>query len=76
MTHWHLADGTGVEILTFLDDHSRFALSVRAYPTVTMENVRRLFRHTTERYGTPASVLSDIQDNWRPTTPRTVRPAA
>ena len=30
MTHWHLEDGTGVEILTFLDDHSRFALSVRA----------------------------------------------
>lgn len=59
MTHWHLRDGTGVEILTFLDDHSRFALSVRAYPTVTMENVRRLFALTCERYGTPASVLTD-----------------
>ncbi len=58
MTHWHLHDGTGVEILTFLDDHSRFALSVRAYPTVTMENVRRLFQQACERYGTPASVLS------------------
>jgi hypothetical protein len=59
MTHWRLEDGTPVEILTFLDDHSRFALSVRAYPTVSVENVRHLFRTTCERYGTPASVLTD-----------------
>jgi hypothetical protein len=59
MTHWHLDDGTGVEILTFLDDHSRLALSVRVYPTVTMANVRRLFSQTCTRFGTPASVLSD-----------------
>ncbi|MFI5035939.1 MAG: IS481 family transposase [Acidimicrobiales bacterium] len=59
MTHWHLEDGTGVEVLTFLDDHSRLALAVRACPTVTMENVRRLFALTCTAYGTPASVLSD-----------------
>lgn len=59
MTHWHLADGTGVEILTFLDDHSRLALSVRAYPTATMGNVRQLFSRTCAAYGTPASVLTD-----------------
>jgi len=59
MTHWHLEDGTGVEILTFLDDHSRLALNVRAYPTVTMENVRGLFRRSCAAFGTPASVLTD-----------------
>lgn len=59
MTHWHLADGTGVEILTFLDDHSRLALAVRSYPTVSMANVRGLFRQCCQRYGTPASVLTD-----------------
>ena len=59
MTHWHLADGTGVEILTFLDDHSRLALSVRAYPTVTMEDVRGLFASNCATFGTPASVLTD-----------------
>jgi transposase InsO family protein len=59
MTHWHLADGTGVEILTFLDDHSRRALAVRVYPTVTMENVRRLFHQSCVTFGTLASVLSD-----------------
>lgn len=59
MTHWHLDDGTGVEVLTFLDDHSRRVLAVRAYPTVTSGDVRRLFAQTCERFGTPASVLSD-----------------
>lgn len=33
--HWKLSDGTGVEILTFLDDYSRLALSVTAYRVVT-----------------------------------------
>jgi transposase InsO family protein len=59
MTHWHLADGTGVEILTFLDDHSRLVLAIRAHPTTTMGNVRALFSRTCAAYGTPASVLSD-----------------
>lgn len=59
MTHWHLEDGTPVEIVTFLDDHSRLVLSIRVFPTTSMENVRRLFHHTCALYGTPASVLTD-----------------
>ena len=34
-THWKLADDTDVEILNFLDDHSRFLLGCRAYIPVT-----------------------------------------
>jgi hypothetical protein len=30
--HWDLAGGVGVEIVTWLDDHSRYALSVIARP--------------------------------------------
>ena len=59
MTHWHLEDATPVEILTFLDDHSRLVLSIRAFPTTSMENVRRLFAQTCGVFGTPASVLTD-----------------
>ena len=59
MTHWHLADGTGVEIVTFIDDHSRLVLSLRAFPTTSMQSVRALFAHTCALYGTPASVLTD-----------------
>jgi len=59
MTHWHLSDGTGVEILTFLDDHSRLVLAAKVYPTVTMTDVRQLFSSTCSLFGTPASVLTD-----------------
>jgi len=59
MTHWHLEDGTGVEIVTFLDDHSRMVLSIRVFPTTSMQSVRRLFHHTRAIHGTPASVLTD-----------------
>ena len=34
-THWWLADKTHTEILTWLDDHSRYALSVTAHRRVT-----------------------------------------
>ena len=35
VTHWRLADDTPVEILTFLDDCTRFAVSVTAHRSVT-----------------------------------------
>lgn len=58
-THWRLQDGTGVEILTFLDDHSRLALTVTAYPVVTVHRVLDQFRHTVAEFGPPASTLTD-----------------
>ena len=30
-THWRLADGSDVEILCWIDDHSRYAISVTAH---------------------------------------------
>ena len=34
-THWRLADGSDVEILCWIDDHSRYAISVTAHRRVT-----------------------------------------
>ena len=58
-THWRLQSGTGVEILTFLDDHSRLALTVTAYPVVTVQRVLHQFRETIAEFGPPASTLTD-----------------
>jgi len=58
-THWHLADGTGVEILNIIDDHSRLDLVSKARPTTTGPDVLASFRHAFRRYGIPASVLTD-----------------
>ncbi|WP_182882060.1 IS481 family transposase [Microbispora sp. H10949] len=58
-THYRLTDGTDAEILTWLDDHSRYALSVTAWPRVTGPIVRDTFRHAVAAHGVPASTLTD-----------------
>ena len=58
-THWALADGTDTEILDFLDDHSRFLISIHAYRRVTGKNVRDQFIKACEQHGRPQSTLTD-----------------
>jgi transposase InsO family protein len=58
-THWPLADGTDSEILTWLDDHSRYALSVTAHHRVTGAIVLAAFRGACTQHGVPASTLTD-----------------
>jgi transposase InsO family protein len=58
-THYRLADGQDVEMLTWLDDHSRFALSVTTHHRVTGPIVLATFRAAVDRFGCPASTLTD-----------------
>lgn len=58
-THWKLADGTGIEIITFLDDCTRYALSVTAHTRITGNIVVDEFLETATSMGYPASVLTD-----------------
>jgi transposase InsO family protein len=58
-THYRLVDGTDVEILTWLDDCSRYALSVTAHARVTGPIVLATFRETVTAHGIPASTLTD-----------------
>jgi transposase InsO family protein len=58
-THYRLADASDSEILCFLDDHSRYALSVTAHPRVTGATVLNKFRAIVARFGPPASTLTD-----------------
>jgi transposase InsO family protein len=58
-THWWLADNTHTEILTWLDDHSRYALSVTAHRRVTATIVLDTFRNAYAAQGIPASTLTD-----------------
>ena len=58
-THWRLTDGTEAEVLTWLDDHSRYALSVTAHRRVTGPTVVDTFTQCGTDQGFPASVLSD-----------------
>jgi transposase InsO family protein len=58
-THWWLADHTHVEILNWIDDHARYALSATAHRRVTGHIVLAEFRKTVAAHGVPASTLTD-----------------
>lgn len=58
-THWRLADGTDIEILNWLDDHSRFLLSCKAFKPVTGNDVVDTFSECVNEYGPPQSTLTD-----------------
>ncbi|HYB38026.1 MAG TPA: DDE-type integrase/transposase/recombinase [Mycobacterium sp.] len=58
-THWWLADGTHVEILDWIDDHARYALSVTVHRRVTGPIVLAEFRKAVAVHGVPASTLTD-----------------
>jgi transposase InsO family protein len=58
-THWTLADGTDVEILNWLDDHSRYLLAATAHRPVTGPIVLTAFQAVAAAHGVPAAVLTD-----------------
>ena len=62
-THYPLADKTGfpkgVEIITWLDDCTRYALHISAHRTITTPIVAATFRQTAAQHGIPASTLTD-----------------
>jgi transposase InsO family protein len=59
ITHYRLADGTDVEILNILDDHSRLCLAATTRRVFTAGDVNTVFTATTSAYGDPAGLLSD-----------------
>jgi transposase InsO family protein len=67
-THYPLTLGPGItrdtEIITWLDDHARYALHVSAHHRVTGRIVLDTFREAAGQHGYPASVLTDIQSGW------------
>ena len=58
-THWRLADGSDVEIINWLDDHSRLLLYCSAYQAITGKIVVDSFNECRSTYGTPFSTLTD-----------------
>lgn len=58
-THIWLANGTDTETITWLDDHSRYALSVAVHRRVTGNVVVETFNKCGAGQGFPASVLTD-----------------
>ena len=58
-TDWHLADGATVEILNFVDDHSRLFVASVACNTVKAADALETFLGAANEFGLPASLLTD-----------------
>ena len=62
-THYPLTDTAtfpkGVEIITWLDDCTRYALHVSAHRAITTPIVKATFRKAAAQHGIPASTLTD-----------------
>jgi transposase InsO family protein len=58
VTDWTIATGV-VKIISFLDDHSRVALRVRAVAEATTEATWNVFCEASEAWGVPLGQLSD-----------------
>lgn len=59
MTHWTLADGSPVEIVNFIDDHSRLCVASTALEVTRATDIAEIFIAAAQHHGTPASVLTD-----------------
>ena len=64
MTHVAMADGTYMEILNIVDDHSRLCVASRAFVTTRSPDVVRTLHKAAERLGLPESLLTDIQTQF------------
>lgn len=58
-THYPLANGTDIEIITWLDDHSRYVTHVSAHNRITTPIVIQTFTTSARLHGLPASTLTD-----------------
>lgn len=59
VTHVRLADGSFVEVLNIVDDHSRLCVESRAFLTTRSPDVVRALHRAGQRWGYPQSFLTD-----------------
>jgi transposase InsO family protein len=59
ITHWHLKDGTAVEILNSIDDHSRFLLCSQARYVFKAADIVGCFLGSAAAHGLPNTLLTD-----------------
>ena len=63
-THYRLSrpdgqPGRDTEIISWLDDHARYALDISAHPRITGPIALASFRRAADQHGLPASTLTD-----------------
>ena len=59
VTHWRLDTDTDIEIINYLDDHTRYCIASVAVTVTHAADITETFLAAAQRHGTPASVLTD-----------------
>ena len=59
VTHVGLADGSAIEVLNIIDDHSRLCVCSRAFVTTRSPDVVRALHRAAQSWGYPAAWLTD-----------------
>jgi transposase InsO family protein len=76
VTAWKLSDGSDVEIIDVIDDHSRLCVASRAVAVAKANHVVDILREAGGRLGLPASVLTDngrVYTTWSGGGPNAVQ---
>lgn len=58
-TYWQLADNTTIQIISWLDDHSRYLIHISAHQSISTRTVIETFTTAQDKHGLPASTLTD-----------------
>lgn len=58
-TDWTECPFTGLQLLAFIDDHSRFIVHAEYFNNATTENTVLAFKAAIKRYGKPDNILTD-----------------
>ena len=59
VTHVEMADGTFMEVLNVIDDHSRLCVASRAFVSTRSPDVVRTLHRSAEKWGYPEAFLTD-----------------
>jgi transposase InsO family protein len=76
VTHWKLSDGSDVEIINVIDDHSRLCVESRAVRVAMANHVVEVLRQAGQCLGFPAALLTDngrVYTTWSGGGPNAVQ---
>jgi putative transposase len=65
-TDWTTCPFTGMQLIAFIDDHSRFIVHAEYFLNATTENTLLAFNAAIQKYGKPGAILSDNGTQFTP----------
>jgi putative transposase len=65
-TDWTTCPFTGMQLIAFIDDHSRFIVHAEYFSNATTENTLLAFKAAIQKYGTPEAILTDNGTQFTP----------